>query len=158
MRQLSEQIAQISFRADGEPPETYELMLNTASLVRVADGGLSVRQVHRCTVYLHDEYPRRPPVVTWSTPIFHPNILGPERNGGVCIGSWSAGESLADLVRRLLDLVSYRSFNADEPLDREAAAVVHAMGISPGDDLRRVLETGDGAIGVLSEVAVRWLA
>ena len=54
------------------------------------------------------------------TPVFHPNLLGPERNGGVCIGHWSASESLADLVSRLLDLVTFRSVNPHDALDVEA--------------------------------------
>ena len=87
-------------------------MLNGPGLALSGDGQLTVRNLHRCDVYLHLDYPRRPPVVTWLTPIFHPNILGPERNGGVCIGSWSAAESLADLCVRLRDLVTYRSVNA----------------------------------------------
>jgi ubiquitin-protein ligase len=70
--------------------------------------------------------------VTWLTPIFHPNILGPERNGGVCIGSWSAAESLADLCMRLRDLVTYRSVNADDALNLDAAGWVLRNEVVPG--------------------------
>jgi ubiquitin-protein ligase len=98
-----------------------------------------VRSVHRASIYLHGEYPRRPPVITWETPIIHPNILGPERNGGVCIGMWSASESLADLMRRLVDLASYRSFNPADALDIEAARLVTDLGLEPGVDLHEVV-------------------
>jgi ubiquitin-protein ligase len=110
----------IAYRAEGSPPETYHVMFTAPGLARTVEGGLAVRNLHRCSLYLHREYPRRPPVVTWLTPVFHPNLLSPDRNGGVCIGSWSASESLADLCVRLLDLVTYRSLNAQDALDPEA--------------------------------------
>jgi hypothetical protein len=87
----------VSFRTEGDPPDVYHLLIATPGLVRDGAGGLTTRRVHRCVAYLHLDYPRRPPVITWLTPVLHPNILPPERNGGVCIGAWSAGESLADL-------------------------------------------------------------
>jgi len=125
----------VSFRTEGDPPDVYHLLISAPGLARGGEGQLTVRRVHRCSAYLHLDYPRRPPVVTWLTPVLHPNILPPERNGGVCIGAWSAGESLADLVRRLVDLVSYRAFNVDDPLDPAVAEWVRRAGIEPGDDL-----------------------
>jgi len=55
-------------------------------------------------------------------PIFHPNILSAEQGGGVCIGSWTPSESLADLVVRVGEMVQYREYNPDDVLNREAAA------------------------------------
>ncbi len=125
----------VSFRTEGDPPDVYHLMINVPGLARDAEGAVTVRRLHRCTAYLHLDYPRRPPVFAWLTPILHPNILPPERNGGVCIGAWSAGESLADLVERLVDLVSYRSFNVGDALDPAAAEWVRDAGLEPGDDI-----------------------
>jgi ubiquitin-protein ligase len=123
------------FRTEGNPPDVYHLMLSVPGLALDAEHALTVRNLHRCDVYLHRDYPRRPPIVTWLTPIFHPNILGPERNGGVCIGSWSAAESLADLCGRLCALVSYRSLNAEDALDLEAAGWALRHKVKPGSDL-----------------------
>jgi hypothetical protein len=122
------------FQAEGQVPERYTVMI-TAKGLALADGELKVRETHRFDVYLHRDYPRRPPVITWLTPVFHPNLLGPERNGGVCIGKWSASESLADLCVRMGDLVSYRSFNCEDPLDREAAAWLKDRSIQPRVDV-----------------------
>jgi ubiquitin-protein ligase len=122
----------VTFRSEGDPPEIYRLMLTGAGLAKDDAGRLLVRSLHRCDVYLHLEYPRRPPVVTWQTPVFHPNLLGPDRNGGVCLGSWSAAESLADLCRRLHALVTYASFNTADALDNEAAAWAREAGLEPG--------------------------
>lgn len=123
---------ELTFRVSGNPPDRYEAMFSVPGLARDEAGRLTVRRLHRCEIYLHREYPRRPPVVTWQTPIFHPNILPPARNGGVCLGSWSPSEGLADVCARLVELVSYRDFNAGDALDVEAAAWVRAHDVRPG--------------------------
>jgi ubiquitin-protein ligase len=130
----------VTFSAEGAPPATYNILLEAAGLARGDDGALLVRNLHRFVAYLHLDYPRRPPVVTWLTPIFHPNILGPERNGGVCIGGWSASECLADLCVRLGDLVTYRALNATDALDLEAAKWADFHGVRPGADVQILAE------------------
>jgi ubiquitin-protein ligase len=144
MNELMAQSAAVSFRAEGDPPELYHVMISAPGLARDENGRLRLRNVHRCAIYLHSDYPRRPPVVTWLTPILHPNILGPDRNGGVCLGSWSPSESLADVVRRLVDLVSYRAFNASDALDNDAARWIIKLGVEPGVDVQSLLY-GPGA-------------
>lgn len=124
----------VTFRTEGSPPEIYHLMMTVPGLA--VDGHqLVVRNLHRCDIYLHLDYPRRPPVVTWLTPIFHPNILGPDRNGGVCLGSWGAAESLADLCVRLGEIVAYRSLNPADALNLEAAGWAKRNRVQPGADV-----------------------
>lgn len=154
MNELADRTPVLSFRVEGNPPETYHLMINTTGLALGATGEIALRRVHRCTMYLHIEYPRRPPVVTWLTPILHPNILPPERNGGVCLGFWSASESLADLVTRLIDLVRYRSFNADDALDKSAAAWVKRRGVEPGVDLEALVRAEHATAAAIDDVVV----
>jgi ubiquitin-protein ligase len=60
--------------------------------------------------------------LTWRTAIFHPNILSGNRNGGVCLGGWSPAETLADLCIRLAEMIQYKNYNTDDPLDLQAAA------------------------------------
>lgn len=137
MKELSER-KPISFEETGNPPESYKVALEAPGL------SLDRRRIieqkhHEFVLYLHHDYPRRPPVIKWQTPIFHPNLLGPERNGGVCIGAWSASESVADLVTRLIDLVCYRSFSLRDALDSDAAAWVERFKLQPGFDIHEVL-------------------
>jgi ubiquitin-protein ligase len=139
MTELADQ-GVVSFRTEGDPPDVYHVMLSAPGLARDASGDLAVRSLHRFTVYLHLDYPRRPPVLSWLTPVLHPNILPPEQNGGVCIGSWSAGESLGDLVRRIVELVTYRSFNVSDALDPAVAEWVRRAGIEPGQDLAELVQ------------------
>lgn len=137
MREISER-DDLSFETEGDPPEKYEVEMKAEGLA--LDGRRLVKQDnHRFEVYLHRDYPRRPPVVTWKTPIYHPNLLGPERNGGVCIGAWRASESLADLMTRLTDLVSYRSFSLGDALDSDAASWVSRFELAPGFDVDEVI-------------------
>ena len=129
----------LSFQSEGSPPERYVVELHTAGLGRDGEGLPELLDRHVFEVYLPIDYPRRPPLLQWQTPIFHPNILPPDRHGAVCIGTWTASESLADLCSRLYDLVAYKSFSIDDPLDRRAAAWVRHAAIKQGDDLREVL-------------------
>lgn len=138
MSELAER-GSITFRTEGVPPDVYHVMVHAPGLARDVEGKLAIRRTHRFSVYLHLDYPRRPPVLAWATPVLHPNILPPERNGGVCIGSWSAGESLADLIERVIEMVAYRSFNVDDALDPAVADWVRAAGIVPGQDLETLV-------------------
>jgi ubiquitin-protein ligase len=142
LRQMEELAAagELAFRSEGNPPETFHVMFSVPGLALDRERRLAIRNLHRCTLYLHREYPRRPPIVTWLTPVFHPNLLPPDRNGGVCIGSWSAAESLADLCLRLRDLVSYRTLNPSDALDLEAARWASEHAVRPGVDLRALVE------------------
>lgn len=147
MRELSEN-GVVSFRCEGEPPVDYDVMFSEQGLALSAEGELTLRSLHRAHVYLHLDYPRRPPVVTWQTPVFHPNLLGPEQHGGVCIGSWSASEGLDDLCVRLSDLVSYRAFNVADALNTNAAHWIRGIGASPGISVDRLLaQRPTGQIG-----------
>jgi ubiquitin-protein ligase len=136
----------VSFRTEGRPADLYHLMLNVPGIAAGPDGQLTVRRLHRCDAYLHLDYPRRPPVITWLTPIFHPNLLPPERNGGVCIGHWSASESLADLCRRLVDLAGYRSLNAEDALDPEAAAWAREHQVERGEPVEELVRRAPSAL------------
>lgn len=117
-------------QCSGSPPETYLVTFLCKGLIRVADAAQpSVSNTHQVEIYLHQQYPRIQPRLTWRTAIFHPNILSGNRNGGVCIGGWSPAETLADLCVRLAEMVQYKRYNPQAPLDPEAAewAVEHFL-------------------------------
>ncbi|WP_320670529.1 ubiquitin-conjugating enzyme E2 [Patulibacter defluvii] len=135
LAELARQDPRLRIEAEGHPAERYAITIACDGLARGAAGRPVLRVGHRATIELHRDYPRLPPVVRWTTPILHPNILPPRRHGGVCLGPWSAGESLADVVRRLVRLAAWDDFNLDDPLDHEAAAWARAAGARPGDDL-----------------------
>jgi len=54
-----------------------------------------------------------------TTPVFHPNI-NPQK---ICIGDhWSAGQSLAQMVVHIGEMICYQSYNLKSPLNAKAAA------------------------------------
>ena len=103
--------------AEGDPPERYRFEYQVNSLV-VQNGEVvpTTRQI--VEVYLTLSYPRQAPQCRMLTPIFHPNIAP----HAVCIGDhWSAGESLAALLVRIAEMLTYQSYNLQSPLNGDAA-------------------------------------
>lgn len=107
---------------DGELPEKYIVTYMCKGLIWLPENPApSISSRHQVGIYLHANYPRNPPVLQWLTPIFHPNILSPDKNGGVCIGHWTPAESLDQLCLRIGQMVQYQNFSVDDALDIEAA-------------------------------------
>jgi len=53
------------------------------------------------------------------TPVFHPNI-DPQK---ICIGDhWSAGQSLAQMIVQIAEMISFQTYNVKSPLNARAAA------------------------------------
>lgn len=105
--------------AEGDPPEKYTFAFRIAGLVPQGADGAAYGAEHRAEVFLPLDYPRRPPFCRMLTPIFHPNI-DPQK---ICIGDhWSAGQSLAQLVVRIGEMIGYQSYNVKSPLNAHAAA------------------------------------
>jgi ubiquitin-protein ligase len=105
--------------AQGEPPDRYTFEFTISSLVPTAGENFAMGQTHRAEVFLPVDYPRQPPFCRMLTPVFHPNI-DPAK---ICIGDhWSAGQSLAQLVCRIGEMLCYQSYNTKSPLNAKAAA------------------------------------
>jgi ubiquitin-protein ligase len=125
--------------AEGTPPEKYTFELRVAGLIPHGAEGFLRTDIHRAEVFLSLDYPRRPPFCRMITPIFHPNI-DPQK---ICIGDhWNAGQSLAQLVVRIAEMITFQSYNTKSPLNARAAAWAEQhMAQLP-------LETGDLSAGV----------
>ena len=109
--------------ATGNPPDRYSFGFHVTGLSNEAGDGLRETGEHRAEVFLPHDYPRRPPFCRMTTPVFHPNI-DPQK---ICIGDhWSAGQSLAELVVRIAEMICFQSYNTKSPLNAEAAAWVEA--------------------------------
>ena len=122
LRDLARRSRLVTIEALGERPERYIVRYSCAGLAR-DDAAAEPRIVHKheMEIYLHRDYPRRPPQILWRTAIFHPNILSYEHNGAVCIGAWFPARSLAGLVIRIGEMVQYKDYNTKDALDVEAA-------------------------------------
>jgi ubiquitin-protein ligase len=107
--------------AEGDPPEKYTFEIRVRGLVPPDEPSEEVRarMIHRAEVFLPLDYPRRPPFCRMTTPVFHPNI-DPQK---ICIGDhWSAGQSLADMITRIAEMICFQSYNVKSPLNAAAAA------------------------------------
>jgi hypothetical protein len=121
METLTELSDLIEMAAGGEPPNRYRVRFRCRTLAQDSPTR-SPKVVNRsiCDIYLHREYPRKPPMVIWRSPIFHPNILPPDRGGTVCFGGWSPGETLADLVLRIGEMIQYKNYDLADALNMKA--------------------------------------
>ena len=122
MSALAGQSSLIDIEAVGQTLERYRVRYRCKGLFWPAGAAApSVTARHELDIYLHKDFPRRPPQLTWRTDIFHPNILSYRQNGGVCVGNWSPAEGLDDLVVRIGEMVQMKVYNLDDPLDSVAA-------------------------------------
>jgi ubiquitin-protein ligase len=104
-------------RAEGQPPERYQLQFQIRSL-RQKEDELQYVSTHLVEIALPLSYPRLPPQCRMLTPIFHPNIAP----HAICIGDhWSPGEALVSIVARIGEMIAYQSYNTKSPLNGEAA-------------------------------------
>jgi ubiquitin-protein ligase len=106
-------------QTQGNPPDKYTFAFNVKGLAPVGADGCAPNSVHQAEIFLPLDYPRRPPFCRMLTPVFHPNI-DPQK---ICIGDhWSAGQSLAQMVVHIAQMVCFQSYNLKSPLNAQAAA------------------------------------
>jgi len=104
---------------EGTPAEKYTVEFKVLGLVPRGEEGFEQAGVHRAEIFLSIDYPRRPPFCRMISPTFHPNI-DPQK---ICIGDhWNAGQSLAQLIVRIAEMISFQSYNNKSPLNARAAA------------------------------------
>ncbi len=73
---------------------------------------------HTIEVYLHKNYPREKPQCIIKSDIFHPNFGASK----ICIADhWAAGESLADIIIQIGQMIQYQNYNPKSPLNQQAA-------------------------------------
>jgi ubiquitin-protein ligase len=102
----------------GDPPEKYQIEYLVQGLEKYLDGKIQMRNAFIVEIVLTGSYPRMAPQCRMLTPVFHPNIAP----HAICIGDhWAAGESLAHLVVRIAEMISYQTYNVKSPLNGDAA-------------------------------------
>jgi ubiquitin-protein ligase len=105
-------------KTEGTPPERYTFALEVAGLTPVGEDSFTPCPSHQVEVFLPVDYPRRPPFCRMLTPVFHPNI-DPQK---ICIGDhWSAGQSLAQMIVHIAEMICYQRYNLKSPLNARAA-------------------------------------
>ena len=125
---------------EGDPPEKYTFEFKVRGLIQSDETeNVLAKSMHRAEVFLPLDYPRRPPFARMITPVFHPNI-DPQK---ICIGDhWSAGQSLAQMVARIAEMICFQTYNVKSPLNAKAAAWAEQ------NVARLPLQTGDLTVGL----------
>ncbi len=141
----------ISFACEGDPPEKYAVTFRCKGIMKRDDGSLANSVRHTLEIYLTMDYPMRQPQLKWMTPVFHPNILGathPYNPGTVCLGSWVPSMFLDDLCIKLGEMIQYKNFSLNSPLDAEAAVWANKFKLSmPVDDRPLLLGSAEKCDG-----------
>lgn len=76
---------------------------------------------HRIEIYLHIDYPRLKPQCYMLTGIFHPNFRMAHPHD-ICIGDfWASGETLVDIIYQIGEMIQYKNYGIQNPLNGIAA-------------------------------------
>ena len=98
------------------PPERYHVAFRLRGLYLAGDQP-DYQDFHEVEISLPLHYPSEKPYVVPLTPIFHPNI-----RDYYCIADyWAAGTTLPDVIVKLGDMIQWRIYNPQSPLDAIAA-------------------------------------
>jgi ubiquitin-protein ligase len=121
LERLQSESTVFRFKAHGNPPQQYLILLKGRSLWRVR-GNVHAHESHRVEIKLGASYPRTMPEIRWVTPIYHPNI---SEIGMVCLGGygthWVPSIQLDELCNMLWDMARYHNYDIRSPYNRDAA-------------------------------------
>ena len=125
LKKLTSSKSFLNISWEGELPERYVITYKCKGLVLEKNYSTpQIKNQHQLKIYLHKDYPRRPPKLKFLTDIFHPNMLPSYKNGGVCIGAWTPAESLSQLCIRIGKMIEYQIYNLNDELNKEAVSWV----------------------------------
>ena len=109
----------VQFVTEGDPPTRYVVTYDIKGAVKRPDGKIGVEERFEVEFILPDEYPRLAPIVTTRQLIWHPNFW---MNHKACVDAehFAAGQSLADLIIRVGEMIQYQRMNLADPANVEA--------------------------------------
>jgi hypothetical protein len=125
----------------GRRPERYFVIFkNITGYKQTEDSTRESRKVeplneHKIEIYLHIDYPRLKPQCFIHSPIFHPNFRMAAPHD-ICIGDyWASGETLADVIYQIGEMIMYQNYNTTSPLNGIAAKWARENpGLLPADN------------------------
>lgn len=105
-------------KADGQPPDNYEIEYSLRGFVKDADNNIVIGQKHRIHISLPFGYPHFAPIAKPLTPLFHPDF---DPAAIRIADQWQHNPSLPELVLHLGEMISGNIFHLDDPFNQEAA-------------------------------------
>lgn len=128
LRRLESDYKQLRHRFDGDPaititpigvmpPERYQIVYRVPALYLGPDNEVKRQNETVVILTLPSGYPREKPHAEALNPVFHPNF-----GAYVCIADfWAPGQSLADIVASIGDMLQFKKYNIRSPLNAVAA-------------------------------------
>ncbi len=119
LKELLELYPNISIlKAEGQPPDNYEIEYNLRGFLKDADNNISIGKNHLVRISLPFGYPHFAPIAKPLTPIFHPDF----DPAAIRIADrWQQNPSLPELVLHIGEMISGNTYNLDDPFNQEAA-------------------------------------
>ncbi len=128
-QQLAEDFAQLKdflelypdivlLKAEGEPPDNYEIEYDLRGYSRDAGGNITITSDHRVRISLPFGYPHFAPIAKPLTPIFHPDF---DPAAIRIADQWQKNPSLPELILHIGEMICGRAYNINDPFNQEAA-------------------------------------
>lgn len=108
----------ILLKADGQPPDNYEIEYTLRGFIRDADNAVTIGNNHRVRISLPFGYPHFAPIAKPLTPIFHPDF---DPAAIRIADQWQQNPSLPELILHIGEMISGNVYHVDDPFNQEAA-------------------------------------
>lgn len=108
----------ILLKADGQPPDNYEIEYTLRGFVRNADNDVAIGSTHRVRISLPFGYPHFAPIAKPLTPIFHPDF---DPAAIRIADQWQKNPSLPELILHIGEMICGNVFQLEDPFNQEAA-------------------------------------
>ena len=128
-QQLAEDYAQLKdflelyphivlLKADGQPPDNYEIEYNLRGYSRDEGNNITIASTHRIRISLPFGYPHFAPIAKPLTPIFHPDF---DPAAIRIADQWQKNPSLPELILHIGEMICGSAYNVEDPFNQEAA-------------------------------------
>ena len=128
-QQLAEDYAQLKdflelypdivlLKAEGQPPDNYELEYHLRGYCRDDGGNITIASEHRVRISLPFGYPHFAPIAKPLTHIFHPDF---DPAAIRIADQWQKNPSLPDLILHIGEMICGSAYNVEAPFNQEAA-------------------------------------
>lgn len=108
----------ILLKADGQPPDNYEIEFTLRGFTRNSENEVSIGSNHRVRISLPFGYPHFAPIAKPLTSIFHPDF---DPAAIRIADQWQKNPSLPELVLHIGEMISGNVYQIDDPFNQEAA-------------------------------------
>nr|WP_321466252.1 hypothetical protein [uncultured Desulfobulbus sp.] len=108
----------VILKADGQPPDNYEVEYSLRGYSRDDDNTITIASSHRVRISLPFGYPHFAPIAKPLTPIFHPDF---DPAAIRIADQWQKNPSLPELILHIGEMICGSAYTLEDPFNQEAA-------------------------------------